>query len=126
MAVAAAFATAFAAVPAHATGTVLCRSPDRAGLEIYLVVGFLAGPVISQARIVDGTEEITTGENERSPRVAQSWLSERELRLDVTDWNLEAFVARLNANSRRDGGPYQGTLVYRGRTHRLTCESEDG
>ena len=114
------------AAPAHATGTILCRSADRAGLEIYLVIGHGAGAMIAQARIVDGDEEIATGEAQPNPRIAQSWLDDRELRLDITDWNLEAFVARLRGNSRTSGGPYVGTLQYRGRSLRLTCTSEDG
>ena len=113
------------AAPAYATGTVHCRSADRAGLEIYLVIGYGAGPMIAQARIVKGNEEIATGDAQPSPRIAQSWLDDRELRLDITDWNLEAFVARLRASRRTSRGPYVGTLQYRGRSMRLTCTSED-
>ncbi len=116
---------AFAASPALATGTIHCRSSLQPDLELYLVVGYGADPMISQARLIDGSQTLVTGHEPDTPRIAQGWLDDRDLRLDIVDSNLENSIARLLAVRRGPTGRYAGTLRYRGRTYSMTCRSEE-
>ena len=113
-----------AASPALATGTVLCQSPQRASLRLYLVVAYTPEPMISQVNLVGGWMDFSTGAGAASPRVTQNWYDERELKLDIVDSNAESFVARLRTR-RLQVGVYAGTLLLRGRTLRVTCRNEE-
>ena len=111
------------AAPALATGTIHCSSTERGAPEIYLSIGRGAGAAIVQMSLSGPAGQFTTGAGPRAPIVSQSWLDERELKIEVIDHNVEYPVARLI--SRRAGeNLYRGTLRYRGRTHAMTCESE--
>jgi len=121
---AAAAAALAAASPALATGTVLCQSPQRPSMRLYLVVAYTPEPVISQANLVGGWAEFSTGAAASSPVVTQNWYDERELKLDIVDGNAESFVARLRTRRVRTG-VYAGTLLLRGRTLRVTCRNEE-
>ena len=108
-----------AASPALATGTIVCTAAQWPGLDLALVVSEGVGGV-TQATISNGGEEITTGVGQEAPVIAQAWIDERELKVDIVDANVEARIARLN--TRRHGGAYSGTLIYRGRTVQVRCE----
>ena len=112
------------AAPALATGSIHCSSTERGAPEIYLSIGRGAGAAIIQMSLSGPAGQFTTGAGPRAPIVAQSWLDERELKIDVIDHNVEYHIARLI--SRRAGeNLYRGTLRYRGRTHAMSCEFED-
>ena len=115
----------FAAAPAMATGTILCRSQLQPDLQLYLVIGRGAGSVIAQARLIDGSQVLATGVAPDGPAIAQAWLDDRDLRLDIVDSNHENYLARLVATRRGPTGRYAGSLRYRGRTFSITCRSED-
>ncbi len=113
-----------AGAPALATGTIHCESTERGAPEIYLVVGRGAAAAISQMHLSGPAGEFTTGANASSPIVGQSWLDERELKVDVVNHNVEYHIARL-IGRRAGENLYRATLRYRGRTHAMSCAFED-
>jgi hypothetical protein len=115
-------ATAWAA-PAHATGTISCRSTSDESVTIDLVIGSLAGPVIAQARFASGARQQTTGEG--GPMLMQAWLDRDALYADIGDPNGERYLVQLRANRRLGRGPYAGTLKIDDRTHQVRCVNED-
>jgi hypothetical protein len=117
-------ATLFAAAPTFATSTIECNAAGRARLGFYLNVGSGPGQAISGVHLFEGRTEVTAGLNRTSPAIAQSWIDERDLRLDLIDSNAEHYVARLNARKTRQD-TYVGTLVYNGRTYPMTCTWQD-
>jgi hypothetical protein len=112
-----------AATPALATSTIHCRSPDRGAPRLDLSVGN-SPSAITQARLVDGSRELITGQDGGSPRITQSWLDARMLRLDLADANVENLIARLDTRKRR-GASFDGTLRYRDRTWRISCRWDE-
>ena len=124
MRVAACIATAalVAASPALATSTILCRSTisPTDGPQLSLVVG-TAG--VAQAHFALGGERFTTGEGRAAPTIAQSWIDEYALKLDIADANADARIVRLDTRRRR-GSDYLGILIHNGRTWRVRCGEE--
>jgi hypothetical protein len=116
---------ALAASPALATGTIHCRAQLQPDLELYLVIGHGAEPMIAQARLIDGSRTLVTGDGPDSPRMAQAWLDDVDLRLDIVDANHENTIARLLAVRRGPTGRYAGSLRYRGRTFAVTCRTDE-
>lgn len=119
----AALAVLLGGAPAFATGSIGCTVADYPGLDIGLVIGRGVARGVVQVTISDGGEEIATGAGEAPALLAQSWLDEDELKLDLLDANAERYLARLD--TRRRSRVYVGTLAYRGRTWRVRC-AEDG
>ena len=118
----------FTGVPAVATGTIHCTTPNRADLQLFLSVAN-AGPVgIVQVRIVDAGRESITGQGESEFRLTQNWIEPIELRFEIGDSNLENSIARVEAQRRIDRGPYVGTLRYREQDMRISClwDSDEG
>jgi hypothetical protein len=113
-----------ASSPAFATGTIHCVGAARDAPEIYLSVGRGVGSASVQMSLSSGDYQFTTGENPTSPVVSQSWLDDRELKVDVVDHNVEHFVARLSGQ-RAGEDHYRATLTFRGRTYEMTCTFED-
>jgi hypothetical protein len=112
------------ASPAFASGTIHCSSTERGAPEIYLVVGRGAGAAITGMHLSGPAGQFTTGAGAGSPAVSQSWLDERDLRIEVVDSNAEYHVARL-IGRRAGENLYRATLRYRGRTHAMSCAFED-
>ena len=121
-AAAAALATAalMAAAPAYATGSASCRGTINPEITLDLVIGHMVGPVIAQARFGDGT---VTGNG--GATIAQSWLDEQALHLDIVDSNGSRYVARLRTTRPSERGAYTGTLRYGGRTYQVRCRIEE-
>ena len=118
----AAAASLFAATPAFATSTMLCRSTlsPTNGPQLWLTVG--AGPAagIVQARLEQGGRGFATGQGARAPVIAQAWLDRGSLRLVVANADAGTELARLET-WRRSGWSYFGTLRYGGRSWRVRC-----
>lgn len=108
-----------AASPALATSTILCRSTisPSDGPQLSLVVGSGEAGGIVQARFALRDARFTTGEG---PAIAQAWIDEYALRLDIADANADARIVRLDTRRRR-GSDYLGILVHNGRTWRVRC-----
>ena len=115
---AAAFLTS--ASPAFATGSASCRGTINPEITLDLVIGHMVGPVIAQARFGDGT---VTGNG--GATIAQSWLDEQALHLDIVDSNGSRYVARLRTTRPSERGPYAGTLRYGGRAYQVRCRIEE-
>lgn len=105
------------ASPAFATSSIHCRTAR--GPELWLVVGNERGSGISQARIVNGREEIVTGETRGGPWVAQSLVNPRRLSLRIAPGGARGTLASLTAVRR--GVPYVGSLTWRGRAWPVRC-----
>jgi len=114
----AAAALFLAASPAFATSSIHCRTGAR-GPDIWLVVPNERGAGITGARIVDGREEIVTGQTRGGPWISQSSLDESRIRLRVAPGGNRQVILVLDAARRRT--PYVGTVVWRGRTLPVRC-----
>lgn len=103
---------AAAATPAFATSGLHCRTQGGSGPTIDLVVGHGAGPALVAARL--GGKPMT---------IAQSWIDQRHLWLDLVDANASRYEAKLRAifQPRLRGRPALGTLVRSGRTYKVRC-----
>jgi hypothetical protein len=102
---------------------MLCRSTisPADGPELWLVLGTAGG--VAQARLTLGSEHLATGEGAGAPVVVQSWMDERQLKLQIADANVETVITRLDTR-RRGGDDYTGILIHRGRTWRVRCSEE--
>jgi hypothetical protein len=101
-----------AAAPAHATGGLLCETAGANPIQVQLVIGHTVVSAVVQARLTDdGTDVPVT--------VAQAWLVESELRLDLTDPNAERHELRLLA--KRKGDSYDGSLWRGGKRRWVRC-----
>ena len=121
----AAAAAFLAAAPAFATSSIHCRTAR--GPELWLGIGNEPGSGIFQARIVNGREEIATGETRGAPRVVQSLVNPRRLSLRLAPGGARGTLASLAAVRR--GVPYVGTFTWRGRTWPVRCfwdEDDEG
>lgn len=110
------------ATPALATGSASCRGTINPGIRLDLVIGHLVGPVIAQARLGDG---LVTGAGGDAPMIAQSWLDEQALHLDIVDANGSTYVARLRTTRPSERGEYAGSLRYGGRQYQVRCRIEE-
>jgi hypothetical protein len=113
------------ASPALATSTILCRSTisPTEGPQLSLVVGSGEAGGITQARFALAGVRFTTGEGRAAPTIAQAWIDQYALRLDIADANAEARIVRLDTRRRR-GADYLGVLLHAGRTWRVRCAEE--
>jgi hypothetical protein len=113
------------ASPSLATATIFCRSTinPTSGPALDLSVGSGAGGGIFQARFSLGDERYTTGQGAAAPTIVQSWIDDRQLKLEVVDANAELVVTRLDARL-RGGFSYLGILIHRGRTWHVRCSEE--
>jgi hypothetical protein len=122
----AAAAIFLAGTPALATSSIHCRTGPR-GPELWLGVGMDRTTAIFQVRIVNGREEIVTGDGRGVPRLAQSLVNERRLSFRIAPDGARGTLASLTAVRR--GTPYIGTFTWRGRTWPARCfwdEDDEG
>jgi hypothetical protein len=101
-----------AAVPAQATGGLSCETAGANPIHVQLVIGHTAVSSVVQARLTDNGAEVPV-------TIAQAWLVERELRLDLTDPNAERHELRLLA--KRKGDNYDGSLWRGGKRRWVRC-----
>ena len=118
-------ALACVATPAFATSTILCRSTisPSDGPELALILGSGSATGIFQAQFSLGRERFITGQGADAPAIVQSWIDERQLKIEIADANAEAVIIRLDTR-RRAGSGYSGLLIHRGRTWRVRCSEE--
>jgi hypothetical protein len=115
----------WAASPAAATSTILCRSAisPTEGPQLSLVVGNGEAGGIAQARFALRGERFVTGQGPGAPAIAQAWIDQHSLKLDIADANAEARIVRLDTRRRR-GSDYLGVLIHAGRTWPVRCGEE--
>lgn len=111
------------ATSAQATGGLVCRPVSGAGPTLSLVIGRGASSVIAGANLRQGHGWRSTFAKADGLTIAQSWIDEERLLLDLADANAMWFEARLRARFVREGRqrPAIGTLVRSGRTYRVRC-----
>ena len=102
-----------AAAPAHATGGFVCETRGAKAISVSVVFTHSAGGALVGATLVDNGKEVPTEK-------AQWWLDGVELRLLLTDPDLEREEVEIRA--RGAGEVMVGTLKRGGRTYRVRCE----
>lgn len=110
--VAAAFAVVAFESPAHATGGMVCQTAGPRPVSLSLVIGHTAVSHVVQARLSDNGVNVPV-------TVAQSWLDQSELRLDLTDPNAERHELRLRVRAKGKG--YDGSLWRNAKRRWVRC-----
>lgn len=111
----AAIAALGVASPAHATGSLICRTGGARPVEVQMVIGMTAVSHIVQARLYDDGRQVDVS-------VAQAWLEPGEVRLDLTGPNEERHELRLRA--KWNGKTYDGTVWRGGKRRWVRCEED--
>ena len=101
-----------AAAPARATGGLLCETAGANPIQVQLVIGHTVVSPVVQARLTDNGADVPV-------TIAQAWLEENELRLDLTDPNAERHELRLLA--KRKGDNYDGSIWRGGKRRWVRC-----
>lgn len=112
------------ATPAFATGGMLCRPVSGEGPALSLVIGHgVPGAIVGASLIEPGATRSTMGEN--APLLlAQAWMDDELLLVDLADPQALCRIARLRARFHTAGrGPVTatGTLAVAGRAIRVRC-----
>ncbi|MGE3690744.1 MAG: hypothetical protein AB7F98_05125 [Novosphingobium sp.] len=102
-----------AAAPAYATGGFSCETRGAKKIEVNIVFTHTTGGGLVGATLIDNDKEIPTEK-------AQWWLDGTELRLLLTDPDLEREEVEIRV--RGSGEVMVGTLKRGGRTYRVRCE----
>lgn len=100
------------AAPAHATGGLICRTAGANPVELALVVSHTVVPAIVSARLTERGRDVPVV-------TAQSWLDDREVRIDLVDRNAQRHEARVRATRR--GNAYDGSLWRGGKRRWVRC-----
>jgi hypothetical protein len=100
------------AVPAQATGGLLCRTAGPRPIELSLVISHTVVPAVVSARLSDTGRNVPVA-------TAQSWLEQSEIRLDLVDPNSIRHEARLQA--KKNGRFYDGRIWRFGRPRWIRC-----
>lgn len=100
------------ATPAHATAGLICSTAGPHPIEVGLVIGLTAISSVVQARLNDDGRDIPV-------LIAQSWLEDGEIRLDLTDPNAARHELRLRAKS--IGDHYDGSIWRGGKRRWVRC-----
>lgn len=108
-------AALLAGSPAFATGGLVCRTAGARPLETALVISHTAVSSVVSARLTDSGREIPVA-------VAQSWLEQNEVRLDLTDRNAARHELRLRAT--RNGRFYDGSIWRSGQRRWVRCRED--
>ena len=100
--------------PANATGGLICTTSAHRPAQLFLVVSHAAVPAVVSVRMTDDGREVPVV-------AAQSWLDEREMRLDLVDRNAESHEARLRAAWNSSTRSYDGSLWRNGERRWVRC-----
>lgn len=111
------------AAPAAATGGYSCATTGAAPLRLAIVTAHGVVPVVAQVRLTERGRTLSSAAPRAQLLIAQSWIDTRELKLDLTDTNLQRYEARLRA---RITGPLTavGTVTRNGATRPIRCTIE--
>jgi len=100
------------ATPARATGGLVCRTAGARPVEAWLVISHTAVPSVVSARLADRGRDVPV-------KVAQSWLEQNEIRIDLTNGNATRHELRLRA--KLNGSTYDGSLWRNGVRRWVRC-----
>jgi hypothetical protein len=114
----------FAAAPALATGGFDCRTAGEENIRLAIVTGHGVAPTVAQVRLFDGRRQFSTAGEGEPIAVAQSWLDDDGLKLDLVDAQAQNYVARLRLSFVARGSDPVGDLHYGDRRYRVSCTGE--
>jgi hypothetical protein len=100
------------APPAHATGSLVCRTAGPRPVEVSVVVGHTVISSVVSARLTEKGRNVPVV-------LAQSWLDGSEFRLDLVD--RDALLDELRLRTRKIGAFYDGSLWRSGKRHWVRC-----
>jgi hypothetical protein len=90
---------------ANATGSLVCDVKGDRPIRLTLVIGHTVVPTLLQPRLIEGGIEIPVV-------IAQSWIGNDEVRVDLTDPDMMQIELRLTVRRGRDqpanGNHYSG------------------
>jgi hypothetical protein len=111
------------AAPALATGGYQCRPVSGQGPSLSVVTGTAVAPSVVQVSVTEGSRTLSTKGEGAGLAVAQSWIDEEGLKLDLVDPRVTRYEARLRARfvKTKFGREATGTLSRGGRVHRVRC-----
>ena len=107
--------------PALASGGYQCTAAD--GTRVAIVIGHAVAPAIAQVRIEEEGRSVSTTGEAPDLRLLQSWVDDKEIRIDLVDAAVMRFEARLRV---RVTGPLAatGTLDRGGQVQKIACSGE--
>ncbi len=113
--------TGLAAVPAHATAGLFCESRGKGPSLSLVITRGVPGGIFAATLEEPGREPRSTMGDDPPIVLAQAWIDERQIMVDIADKDLTEFVAKLRA---RPSGEERavGTLEYGGRKFAVRCE----
>ena len=112
------------ATPALATSGFDCRTTGPDSVRLAIVIGHGVAPMVAQVRLIAGHRSFSTvGEGEVIV-IAQSWLDDEGLKLDLVDAQAMNYVARLRLSFVARGADPVGDLFYGDRRFRVSCTGE--
>lgn len=100
------------AVPAHATGGLVCRTAGPRPIDVSLGFGHVAGTPLILTRLSDAGREVRA-------KPAQWWFDRAEVRLLLVD--PDALREELRLTARRSGPYYDGSLWRSGKRRWARC-----
>ena len=100
------------AVPANATGGLVCRTAGARPIEVAMVISHTAVSSVVSARLADNGREVPVA-------LAQSWREPNVVRLDLTDNNAARHELRLRA--KKNGRSYDGSVWRLGQRRWVRC-----
>ena len=104
--------------PAFATSGYSCTTEGDAPISVDIVIGHAAGPAIAQVRLTENGRTLSTADADPQLMIAQSWIDDKEVRIDLVDANAERYEARLRVRNSK------GTLERGGKTYRVVCDDD--
>jgi hypothetical protein len=106
--------------PAHATSGYSCSTSGANPILIDIVIGHAVAPLIAQVRLTENERIWSTAGDPPDLSIAQSWIDDKELRLDLTDPNVERYEARLRLRIKSELAA-TGTLERNDKSYKLSC-----
>lgn len=100
------------AVPAHATGGLVCRTAGARPIEVSVGFGHVPGSPLILTRLTDNGRQIPA-------KHAQWWLDQAEVRLLLIAPNADR--EELKVRARRNGSVYDGSLWRGGKRRWVRC-----
>lgn len=106
--------------PAHATSGYSCSTSGDTPITIDIVIGHAVAPLIAQVRLTENERTLSTEGDPPELSIAQSWIDDKELRLDLSDPNLERYEAQLRLRIKSELSA-TGTLKRNDKSYKLSC-----
>ena len=100
------------AAPAHATGSMTCKTAGPQPVEVSVVIGHTTGSPLVSGRLAEDGQSVEV-------RAVQWWFDASELRLLLVD--PEATRVELTLKAKKSGQYYDGTIERSGHSRWVRC-----